>query len=492
MKIPAFLLEKCVVYNKSMSEKIVQICSEKKDEDFMMQGMMKKERKRGSSVLEVDLLHGNILKSLLIFAIPLMISQAFQQFYNAVDTMIVGNYLGDRSLAAIGSCASIYELLVGFSLGIGNGLSIVAARSYGAGNEDQLKRAVTGSVVIGVGVTTVLAIISQTFLHPLLVLLGTPETILEEAYSYISLITLFVGIMFAYNLFAGLLRAIGNSVMPLVFLIISSILNVILDIVFITRFQMGIRGAAVATVIAQGISAVLCLLYIWKCCPILIPERKHWKVGTKLYKELLGQGFSMGLMSGIVSLGSVILQAGINNFGYLIIAGHTSARKIHSFCCMPIVTLGMALATFISQNRGAGQKERIRKGVRYANLLSLAWGTILTIFLYLAADVLVRFLSGSSELEVLENGARYLRINGPFYMVLGILLNMRNALQGLGSKLVPLISSGIELIGKVLFVLLIIPGMGYLGVIICEPVIWCFMCAQLLWSFYRHPFMRKE
>lgn len=440
--------------------------------------------------MEVDLVHGSILKSLLIFAIPLMISNAFQQLYNAVDTMIVGHYLGDMSLAAIGSCAAVFELLVGFSLGIGNGLSIVAARSCGADDKELLKKSVAGSIIIGIGVTLILVLISGLFLHPLLELLGTPDNIIEESYSYISVIARFVGIMFTYNLLAGLLRAIGNSMMPLVFLVISSLLNVGLDLLFITHFQMGIRGAAAATVIAQGISALLCILYILKCCPILIPEKRHFRVGSQLYKELLGQGLSMGLMTGIVSTGTVILQAGINNFGYLIIAGHISARKLHSFCLMPFATLGLALSTFVSQNRGAGQKERVRKGVRYANILAVCWGMILTVLLFFGAEFMVRLLSGSSEPEVLENGARYLRINGPFYMALGVLLNTRNSLQGLGSKVVPLISSVIEFIGKILFVIFIIPKLGYLGVIICEPVIWCLMCTQLIWSFYRNPFIR--
>ena len=440
--------------------------------------------------LEVDLVHGNILKSLLVFAIPLIISNIFQQLYNAVDTMIVGHYLGEVSLAAIGSCGSVFELLVGFSLGIGNGLSIVAARSCGAEDEELLKKSVAGSIVIGIGVTLVLVVISRLFLYPLLELLGTPDNIVEEAYSYISVIALFVGVMFTYNLLSGLLRAVGNSMMPLVFLILSSLLNIGLDLLFIVCFHMGIRGAAIATVIAQGLSALLCMFYILRCCPALIPGRCHFHVGMKLYQELAGQGFSMGLMTGIVSTGTVILQAGINQFGYLIIAGHTSARKLHSFCLIPFAALGLASSTFVSQNRGAGQRERIRRGVRYVNILSVCWGILLTVLLFFIAEWMVRFLSGSSEPEVLKNGARYLRLNGPFYAVLGVLLNLRSSLQGLGRKIIPLISSIMEFAGKILFVLFIIPKTGYLGVILCEPIIWCFMCLQLIWSFYRDPFVR--
>ncbi|MBE6051043.1 MAG: MATE family efflux transporter [Clostridium sp.] len=441
--------------------------------------------------LNVDLIKGNILKSLIIFAIPILISNIFQQLYNTMDTMIVGNYLGDISLAAIGACAAIYELLIGFALGIGNGLSIVVARCYGLKDEEMLKKSVAGSIIIGIFVTVAIMILSQVFLYPLLDLLNTPSNIIDEAYSYISTVTLFVGIMFAYNLGAGLLRAIGNSFMPLVFLIISSALNIFMDILFITRFNSGIKGAAVATVIAQGISAILCIIYIYKKASILIPDRRHFSVDKELYKELLGQGFSMGFMLCIVSSGTVILQTAINNLGYLIIAGHTAARKINSFCMMPAGTISVAVATFVSQNKGADQGDRIRKAVRYANILVMLWGLTISVILFFLATSLIRVLSGSSESVVIENGAKYLIMNAPFYGVLGILLNMRNSLQGLGKKVIPLISSIIEFLGKVVFVILFIPSLDYFGVIICEPVVWCLMCIQLVFAFYRNPYIKK-
>lgn len=441
--------------------------------------------------LKTDLLKGSILKSLIIFAIPLLISNIFQQLYNTMDTMIVGNFLGDTSIAAIGACTAVYDLLVGFALGIGNGLSIVTARSYGSNDEELLKKSVAGSLVIGVFVTAIIMVISSLFLFPLLKFLNTPAEIINESYSYISTLTLCVGVMFAYNLFAGLLRAIGNSVMPLIFLVISSVLNIILDVFFITQFNMGIFGAAVATVIAQGISAVLCLIYIYKKNPILIPSREHFIFDKELYKELLGQGLSMGFMLSIVSTGTVILQTAINNLGYLIIAGHTSARKLFSFCMMPVGTISLSLSTFVSQNKGADQGERIRQAVRYGNLLALLWSIIISVILFLGAETMVKVLSGSSEPAVIENGAKYLIINAPFFSVLGVLVNLRNALQGIGKKVVPLVSSIIELCGKILFVIFFIPSLKYFGVIICEPVIWCFMCIQLVYSFYRNPYIMK-
>lgn len=439
---------------------------------------------------KTDLLKGNILKSLLIFAIPLFISNLFQQLYNTADTMIVGHFLGDTSLAAIGACSAVYELLIGFALGIGNGMSMVVARSFGAGDETLLKRAVAGSLVIGAGVTVIVMIMARIFLYPLLEMLHTPREIIEESYSYIFVVVMCVGVMFAYNLLAGLLRAIGNSVMPLVFLVISSVVNIGLDILFITQFSMGIRGAAVATVIAQGFSALLCLIYIlWKA-KILIPRKEHFEIEGRLYKELAGQGLSMGVMVAIVSAGTVILQFAINELGYLIIAGHTAARKLNSFCAMPLMTMTLATSTFVSQNRGANQRERIIKAVRYSNWISVLWAAVITIILIFAAPVLVKLLSGSSEKVVIENGAMYLRINAPFYSVLGILSTMRNSLQGIGKKIVPLISSVIELIGKIVFVIFLIPILGYFGVIICEPIIWCLMCAQLVFTFYTDSYIR--
>ena len=431
--------------------------------------------------MNVDLMHGPIFKSLLLFMLPILVSNLFQQLYNTVDTMIVGNVLGDTALAAIGSCGSIYELLVGFGIGIGNGLAIVAARSYGAQDEDLLKRTVTGSIVIGLIASLVITAAGFLGLRPLLQLLDTPAEILEEAYSYIIVIDLGVVVMFMYNLCAGLLRAIGNSVMPLVFLLISSVLNVGLDLWFIAGVGMGVRGAAVATVIAQGISVALCILYVLAKVRILIPEKKHLAVGSHLYWELFSQSISMGLMSSIVSAGSVVLQYGINGLGTLTIAGHTAARKLFA--------MANAGSTFVSQNRGANQPDRVRRGMRQMYLYSVVV-TIAAVFLMkFGAEWMVRLISGSTEPIVLENGARYLLWNAPFYAVLGVLLCTRYALQSLGQKVLPLFSSVIELVGKVIFVLVFIPKFQYNAVILCEPIIWCFMALYLVLVYLHEPFV---
>ncbi|WP_423405736.1 MATE family efflux transporter [Faecalibacterium prausnitzii] len=450
---------------------------------------MTQTAKRSPFTMNVDLMHGPILKSLLLFMLPILVSNLFQQLYNTVDTMIVGNVLGDTALAAIGSCGSIYELLVGFGIGIGNGLAIVAARSYGAQDHDLLKKTVAGSLVIGLIASLCITLAGAVGLRPLLVLLDTPAEILEDAYRYIIVINYGVLVMFAYNLCAGLLRAIGNSVMPLVFLLLSSGLNILLDLLFIARMGMGVRGAAVATVISQGVSVLLCIAYVFAKVKLLLPEKKHFRVGRHLYWELFSQSISMGLMSSIVSAGSVVLQYGINGLGTLTIAGHTAARKMFMFTDMPLLSMASAGSTFVSQNCGAGQPDRVRKGMKEIYLYSVVMTVAAVLLMRVAAPWMVAFVSGSTEPIVLENGARYLLWNAPFYAVLGVLLCTRYALQSLGQKVLPLFSSVIELVGKVIFVLVFIPKFQYNAVILCEPIIWCFMAAYLV-AVYRHdPFV---
>jgi putative MATE family efflux protein len=422
----------------------------------------------------------------------MFLSNIFQNLYNTADMVIVGHFLGETSLASIGASAVIFELLIGFAMGVGGGFGIVVARNYGTGNMDLVKRTVAGAVVSGCLLTVFISVTASVFLMPMLRLLNTPPDIIDTAYSYISVLISCAFVLFIYNLCSGLLRAIGNSTMPLVFLIVSSMLNIGLDFLFIVKLNMDIRGVAQATVAAQGVSAVLCLVYIFKKCPMLVPRREHFRYDAALFKDLITQGLSMGLMISIVMLGSVVLQRAINGLGYLVIAGHIAARKLNFFCMMPIPSIAIALATFVSQNKGANQLERIRKGVRYGNLIAVVWGIFISTVLMFTSAALIRILSGSNETVIIENGSRYLMITSPFYMVLGILLNTRHALQGIGEKVIPVISSIIELVGKTIFAFFLVPSLGYLGVIICEPAIWCIMVSQLLYSFYKNPYIRGK
>lgn len=342
----------------------------------------------------IDLTRGSIMKALLLFAVPLFISNLFQQLYNTADTMIVGNVLGDQSLAAIGSTSAVFELIIGFANGVGSGFGIVIACLWGANDREKLKKAVASSLILSLMLSAVLMIVSFVALKPLLILLKTPADILEEAYGYISIICMAVAITMLYNLGAALLRAIGDSITPLIVLLIASVLNIALDFLFMTRFSMGIAGAAVATVIAQGVCCIFCFWFILRRAKVLVPSRKDFSFDSALCRELLEQGFSMGFMLSIVSLGTVALQSSINVLGTQIIATHTTARKLFGLLTMPFATVAAAIATFTSQNKGAEQYDRIRQGVYQANMLTTIYSIVVTILIFLSAPFLVHVMSG--------------------------------------------------------------------------------------------------
>lgn len=429
-------------------------------------------------------LEGSITKGLLLFALPLFFSNLFQQLYNTIDTVLIGHYLGDNSLAAMGSTAAIFELIVGFTMGIGVGFGIITSRYFGSKDEDKLKKSVALSIILGIVISLILTIVSYFLLPTLLEVLQTPKAIFNEALGYIQLIALFLCVTTFYNLSAGMLRAIGDSFTPLIVLFIASIINVVLDIVCITQFNMGVKGAAIATIIAQIISTIICFYAIYKKAKLLIPKKRHFTWDKEMTTDLLAQGTSMGMMLSIVSIGTVILQSAINGLGTTIITAHTAARKITSLATLPIGTLATSISTFVSQNKGAGQYHRIRKGVKIANLMSSIYSIFITIIIFFTANIFVSMMSGSTNNVVIETGAFYLYTNVPFFIVLGPLLILRNTLQGLGKKVVPLISSIIECVGKIVFTTIFIPILKYTGVAFCEPIIWILMTIQLWFTFY--------
>ena len=439
----------------------------------------------------VNLLEGPILRAMIAFAIPVMIANIFQQLYNTVDIMIVGRFLGEESLAAVGATAAIFELVVGFALGIGNGMGIVIARHYGAGNYEKLKSAVAATFVIGGVLSIVIAVLGNFTLYPLLKLLGTPSNIINQSYEYIYLIVVFVGVAFAYNLCAGLLRAVGDSKAALYFLIFSAIINIILDVYFIAYLHLGVRSAGVATIISQGVSAVLCFTYIRRKTPFLIPSKKHFTWNKKLYVDLLGQGMAMGLMFSVVSIGTVILQTSINALGSTIISAQTSARRIMIFALLPIIAMNATVTTFTSQNFGARQYRRIVEGLRQAMAIAITWSIFISIVLFFASPYLNELVTGSNDEELIYQASLYLKISSAFYPILSVLVILRNALQGLGQKMMPLLSSIIEMLGKIFFVIFIIPSTGYLGVILVEPILWVVMAAQLYYAFRKEPVIRS-
>lgn len=434
-----------------------------------------------------SLLEGNIVKGLLWFAIPLFFSHLFQTLYNTVDTVLVGHFLGDTSLAAMGATTAIFDLIVGFATGAGAGFGIVAGHYFGAKDKSGLKKSIASSIVLSALISLVLTISAYLFMPNLLNVLNTPQDIFAESLSYIQVIVLFMTITVFYNLIAGMLRAVGDSLSPLIFLFISCVINVILDVLFITQFHFGVAGAAYATIIAQLISTLISLAYILTKKRILVPNRNSFVYDKELIKDLGGQGLSMGFMMSIVSLGTVILQAAINSLGTTLIAAHTAARKCASIVMMPIASVSTASSTFVAQNKGAGQYERIVAGVRSSCKIGIVIALICSVFVVPFNQNIIHWMSGSTDPIVLQNGGKYLMINTPFCTVLALLLILRNALQGLGKKIVPLVSSVIELVGKFLFSFLLIPLLGYDAVIWTEPLIWVAMTLQLIWAYVHVP-----
>ena len=439
----------------------------------------------------VDLLHGPILPALVTFMIPIFISYLFQQLYNAVDTALVGNLLGTSSLAAVGACASVFEFMVGFMMSLGNGFSIVVARAFGSQDEKRMKKAIAISIVIGLLTTLVFTVFSIAGMEWLLVLIDTPAEILGEAMAYIQVIGIGVIVMFLYNYASGILRSIGNSFMPLVFLVFSSLLNIVLDYAFMKWFGLGVAGAALATVVSQGASAVGCIGYILMKEKQLVPSAKDFVLDKELIQDLAGQGYSMAFMGSIVSVGSIILQSGINGLGTEIIAGHVAARKVYAIMNLPFMAMSMAVSTFVSQNKGCNQGKRILSAMKTAYIFDVVAAVGISALLWFTAPSLIHLISGSDSAVIIGNGSRFLYIVGPFYAVLGVLIQTRFALQGIGSKILPLFSSVIECVGKILFTFFLIPLFGYEAVIWCEPVIWCVMTVELLISFYTNSYIRE-
>ncbi|CBZ48793.1 MATE efflux family protein DinF [Streptococcus gallolyticus subsp. gallolyticus ATCC BAA-2069] len=374
-----------------------------------------------------------VLKSLLLFSLPILISNVFQQLYNTTDTMIVGNFMGSQALAAVGATSSLFELIVGFAIGVGNGMGIVIARHYGAKEKELVKKSVAGAIVVGVVLTLFIMLISLLLLHPLLTLLQTPENIIGQAYDYIFIIMIFVGVTIAYNLGAGVLRAIGDSMTALYILILAAVFNVILDLLFIVKFQMGVQGAAFATIVAQGMAALLCIFYILRKVRLLIPSKRHFKLDKHLYRDLLGQGISMGLMTSIVAIGSVILQTAINQLGVNIIAAQTAARRIQGFFIMPLNSIALAMVTFVAQNFGAKKFDRIIRAIKISLALSATWSLLTVILFLFSATTMVRWISGSTDTELLANGTQFLHIASLFYIVLHS-LHIEKYIAGFGRK----------------------------------------------------------
>lgn len=439
-----------------------------------------------------DLTKGNPGKLILQFAIPIFIGNIFQLFYSLVDTRIVGQTLGDEALAAVGATSTINNLIIGFLIGLTNGFAILVARDFGAQKWAQLRKDIGGALKLGIGLSVLLTVLSTYFLEPILKALNMPEELMGNGIAYIRVILLGMTAAMLYNVCASVLRAIGDTVTPLLFLILSTIMNIGLDYLFILGFKTGVAGAAYATVISQSIAALMCLIYIWKRYPMLHLQREDFKRDVKLNKALLISGLSMGMMQSLVSLGTVALQGAINTLGTYTIVAHTGARKITEIFMLPFSVLGMTMATYCGQNLGAGEIGRIKKGLKQVILAAWIWCAVVVIMSYTMAPLLIRLVTATKVDEVIETASLYLRIDTLVYFVPAMISILRNALQGIGDHVTPIVSSFIELIGKVLIALFLTPYLKYMGIILAEPIVWVFMVIPLIIKIYTTPLLKEK
>lgn len=430
-----------------------------------------------------DLTTGKTWKLLLAFALPTLLSNVFQQFYNLADTAIAGHILGDNALVAIGASSTINSLVLSFAWGLNGGFGIIIAQSFGAKDNNKLKKSVAISLLINVIFSLFVLIVSVFASKPMLKLLNTPAARLDEANSYIAVILAFIIVPMLYNLEAVILRSLGDSKTPLYFLIFSSVLNIVLDYVLIKFTNMGVMGAAVATVLAQFLSVVLCFIVILKNFKIIKLSKEDFKFSSALFKNMMGAGMAMAIMNSIFSIGSIIMQGSINALGDDIIAAHLGSRKVAEMFMQPLVTIGTACSTFVGQNYGAGKIGRIKESIKYSTLYSLIWSVMTFFILWFSGGQIARLVTGSASQIVFENTQMYLRVNAPFYFVLGLLFTLRFSIQSVDRKVPPIVSSTMELASKIAAAYLFIPLWGYFGACIAEPLSWTLGAIYLLFVF---------
>lgn len=437
-----------------------------------------------------NLTMGKPLKLILMFALPLFVGQLFQLFYSLMDTRIVGATLGEDALAAVGSTSTLSDLLIGLLNGITNGFAIVIATRFGANDEKGMKRAIGGTVVLGISTALIISICSLLFLTPLLKFLNISPVLFPQSKAYISIILAGLIAATCYNICAAILRAIGDSFTPLIFLIISTVLNIVLDYTFILFFRMGVSGAALATVISQATSAILCFIYMRRKYPRLTLSHYDLIPESETYHRLLSTGLSMGFMVSFVHMGTVALQTSINTFENNIIVAHMAARKASSIFMLPWSVLGTTLATYCGQNLGAGKYSRIKQGMRDTLLLTWAWCILVVLMAFTIAPFIIRTITASTEPEIIDTACLYLRFNTSFYFVPAVICLFRNAMQGFGDSKTPVFSSSLELLAKVVAALLFAPALGYWGIIIAEPIAWIIMVIPLIVNTVRNPIFK--
>lgn len=437
-----------------------------------------------------DLTKGEPLKLIIIFSIPLLIGNIFQQLYNIADLVIVGRLLGVEAFASVGAVAPLFFLIMFIIVGLTNGFAVVTGQKFGAKDTAAVKKSVVISTVLSLFVTLFFTLICSIIMHPVLRLLNVPENIYKDAYWYIEIIVLGLITATFYNLLASIIRALGDSKTPLYFLIIASVANIILALCFIELFNMGVAGSAVAVVLSQGVSVLLCLFYVKKKFPILHLKKQDWliKFDKEFYNSALEHlkiGIPMAAQFSIIGIGVIVIQSVCNTFGSDVIAAITAALRIEQIATLPMVSFGVALASFIAQNFGAKKFRRIRTGVIHTSILSIVLSILMAIVMrFWGADIIKEFI-GSATPKIIDIAHQYLMISTFFYIFLSQIFIYRNALQGMGEAIFPLMASIAELLMRAFAAIYLAIKFGYIGIFYSGPIAWISACIVLSFGYFR-------
>ena len=419
-----------------------------------------------------DMTKGNPLKIFIFFSKPLLIGNVFQQLYSMVDTIIVGRFVGVDALAAVGTTGSMFFLVNGMIQGLTSGFAVLVSQKFGAKDEVGIKKAVASNILLTLVSTFTITFIALILKKPLLTLMNTPSNIFDNANIYITII--FAGLITQalYNMSAGILRALGDSKTPLYFLIVSSILNVVLDLVFIINFNMGVAGAAYATNIAQGFSAILCLIYSYKKFKVLRLKKEDFKVESNYYTNHLRIGVPMGLQFSVTAIGVIIVQSAINIFGSAVIASYTAASKVLQLVMQPSISFGVTIATYAGQNLGAGKFDRIKNGMKIMNKISVVTSLIAGFALVFLGKYFVTLFIENPTTEILRYAQQVFNYSAVFFIPLGFIFVYRNVLQGMGESFIPMMAGVYELLARALVAFTLPKFIGFTGICLSDPIAW--------------------
>lgn len=427
-----------------------------------------------------DLTSGSPLKVILLFSLPLVLGNLFQQFYALADTIIVGRFCGVSALASVGATGSVNYLILGFVIGVCNGFAIPIAQMFGARDYKDLRRHVANAAWLCMAASVVLTISTVALTRPMMQLMQTPDDIIDGAVIYIGWIFAGIPFIFLYNMVAAIMRALGDSKTPLYFLILTSALNIGLDLLFIVPFHFGVLGAALATDISQVISGVLSFIYLRRKFDVLKMEKDDLVFSKKASIRLLGIGVPMGLQCSITAIGSVIMQWAVNVLGSTAVAAVTAAGKTQGLLTVPMESVGTAMATYAGQNLGASRMDRVRQGVNSAMLIILIYGVASAFVLHFTdVQIMGLFLDTAKEVDIVAMGREYLFWNSVFFVPLGALIVWRYSIQGLGFSSLAMLAGVAEMVARTAVAIVLVPILGYFGAELSNPAAWIAACLFL-------------